>query len=283
MNNNYLDILYHYTNEESLKSILSSQTLWSTHYQRMNDGKELRHFPEYLLKRLDEKSNKKFSKRKIKKLIKSSDIVLHNFLDGVEESVPPEIYVTCFCLDGNSKQLRNKYGNYSIGFDKQELDNLLQMEREVFGFDMSIFEPVVYDRGKIPKKFEDEVDGIINGFNDYVRDKINDCKRSHEKYLIYVSLFKSNEWIDEHEYRLVIGKLSSKNQQSTTINKTPKYRGDDQSIPYIELFDNPNTLLPIREIIIGPLVDYETKKKSIMMLLKEKGLDNTIKISKSIL
>ena len=42
-------------------------------------------------------------------------------------------------------------------------------------------------------------------------------------------------------------------------------------------------MLPIREIIIGSSLDYTSEKKWIEEILKEKGLDNTIKISKSTL
>ena len=184
MNNNDPDILHHYTKKEGLEGILKSQTLWSTHYQKMNDEKELRHFPEYLLRRLSKKSDKKFRKRKIKSYIKSCDTVLHNHLDGTENSRSPGIYVTSFCPEGHSIKLRNKYGNYSIGFDKNEMDNLLDMERNKFGFDMSIFEPVIYDDVKIPKKFEDESDEIINQFNNYIKKKTNDRQEGIKNFLL---------------------------------------------------------------------------------------------------
>jgi len=282
MTKNNHEILYHYTNEDGLKGVLESQTLWATHYTIMrNDEKELRHFTEYLLRRLSEKPIT-FSKRKIKCLVKSIDTVLHNFHDGIENFSSPEIYVTCFCPDGNSKSLRNKYGGYSIGFDKQVMDELRHMEIKRFGFDMSMFNPVIYDDEKnIPEYSKREVDEIIDELNNYVKGKTNDKKKAVTNFLLNVTLFKCNKWSDEHEFRLVVGKLYPNAQLTMTKNKTVKYRKnkDGQVIPYIELFNDPYTILPIREIIVGASLNYEDNKVWIERLLREKRMENTRVIS----
>lgn len=44
------EVLYHYTSENALRSILKSQTLWATHYKFLNDPTEIAQMKNILVK-----------------------------------------------------------------------------------------------------------------------------------------------------------------------------------------------------------------------------------------
>jgi hypothetical protein len=255
--------------------------LWSTDYKTLEDKQELKTYIEYLTERLEDKPRLFYDKNKIQKILSDFYKI---FQDMSKNKDDPQIYVTSFCENGDNKNLWEKFGTYSIGFDCKKLDELRKQENTEYGYFQSLFQRVVYyEKGSenIPNEFIKHTDEIINYLNLYVTGSLNNNYSSIEKLLVCIPLFKRKKPFKvENEYRLLV--VTPRKSDNPIVCKTKVVKSGRVKL-YIELFDDPNIILPIRKIIVGSSLDYEHEKKWIERLLKEKGLDNIVKISKSIL
>lgn len=131
---------------------------------------------------------------------------------------------------------------------------------------------------KIFHKILNMADEIINEINLYLNGRNPKREKIITKYFLRVPLFKGIRFRSQSEYRLLV--VTPQESEKTVIKKEIKHDGHKR---YIELFDDPHIILPIREIVISSSVDYESKRELIVRLLSEKEIDpETIKISKSV-
>jgi hypothetical protein len=95
----------------------------------------------------------------------------------------------------------------------------------------------------------------------------------HIKIMEISSYLKDESFIDEEEYRIVVEKEKS--------DETMYRQGNSMIIPYIEVnFSDDDGKLPISKIIVGPTPHPELSKMSVSSLLKSKGYDIEVEISK---
>lgn len=122
------DTLYHYTDANSLMSILRTQTLWATDAIYLNDSREIRYGIKKFKKAL-------LSYKPVDKLNGMDSIAVGKALEQIDsiESLLHDgnarrVYVTCFSAKSDSLSQWRGYGNsgggFAIGFDRNLLGHL---------------------------------------------------------------------------------------------------------------------------------------------------------------
>lgn len=112
-------ILYHYTNITGLVGIIGSQKLWATDRRFLNDSSEISYGLELVKEILSEKIENEKSEV-VSEFMRRSlniDIVINIY----------EIYISCFCEEGNLLSQWRGYGDkgdgYSIGIEPEKIKN----------------------------------------------------------------------------------------------------------------------------------------------------------------
>jgi len=275
-----LDIIYHYTDANGLKGILADQTLWATHYRYLNDLNEMNYFlkiiEEILPKTLSLLNN--CTKLKVINNIRS----YFDFFLGNEIHAGLESYIISFCEKQDLLSQWRGYGKnaaYSIGFDKAKLKALLKKETALHKFTSYSFDKVKYvDIQKIPTKIYNQSCDLIKLFTSFTR-SISDKRGEKIGLDILDNLLKISPFIkhigfqEESEWRANCIGFSKvdRNLKALSHDHIIKFRNSGGTIvPYIELI-NQKKNLPIVEIIIGPSRNMHLRKKSVELMLNEKG------------
>lgn len=278
--NDFFGLLYHYTTSEGLLGILQNQNIWSTESSFLNDLFEIQYgidITQDILKIHTTKKDifvKKFCKLTISYL---------NIMNSKEE----EIYITSFCEKSDLLSQWKGYTNfgegYAIGLDLQQLTNTKHHK----DFKNISIKKVIYDKKTQKNIIKSKIKYMIKESKKLIyQDKkneeniINACAKSLAYYLNAQSKrFKSNSFSEEKEWRIIyINNTFSKENRVKN-----KFRITDSIItPYLELnLSNKNSkLLPIKEIIIGPKINYKKASKSINLIYNNIH-KNTPKILKS--
>lgn len=175
--------LWHYTNLDGLKGILSSQTLWATNYRYLSDSSEFLHsqsiiYQEVLPKVLDVIKNECKKNSHTQKIIEAyggitsiaeietnetiRDILFEALLNS--PNLPQIPFVLSFCKaseedtflqeNGLLSQWRGygKDGGYAVIFDMEKLINEFSKERNSFYHGISTHGDVVYEPDKLAIK-----------------------------------------------------------------------------------------------------------------------------------
>jgi hypothetical protein len=277
-NENFL--LYHYTNEEGVKGILEDQCLRATHYRYLNDESELIYshdiFRNWLIKQYRRSPD-------FLSLLKNTNEIFDTILESYEA------YILSFCKDnGNKLSQWRGYGKncgYSIGFDYKELDKLKsdELKRKRHTFEDIRFKPVEYKNyisTSELREFAELIVSFIQGWSD------QKDSTSFELFRLFFSEISSNfkhkGFKEENEYRFVVFlKYLDQGGDARTKGEIKFRNSHGTLIPYIELFKK-DEILPIKKIIVGPapIVEQEKRKKSIELLLAERGIGD-ITVNKS--
>ena len=274
----YPKVIYHYTDINSLQSIIEKQELWLTDFAYLNDSKEITHGIEctndILKKKLSESNDNSFSK-----LMQ----ILHEQLDG--QSLP-RICVLCFSVDDDSLGQWRGYGhggkgvaigiptdsNYFSGFDELRLDLVLydkQIQLDLIDNFIHFFSKAYEtDRNYIHTKKEDIFLGLMQS-----------------TVYEFIPFFKDSSFADEREARLIHIEHSSIYNEDLLKPAPKRFRvSNDHLIPYCTTKDIARRFdkrLPIGEIIIGPQPDKEFVKRGMREFLDATQYQETIiRISK---
>lgn len=122
------DVLYHYTTSAGLLGILSSRALWTSNVLFLNDAEELLHASEGTVAAMSAKADElkarldrgepEFPNRPLLAIMEGIIMRLKQLQEGGR--LWGEVYVTCFCEDGDLlSQWRGYAGSdgYALGFD----------------------------------------------------------------------------------------------------------------------------------------------------------------------
>ena len=271
------EIIYHYTGIEGLRGILESQSLWATEFHFSDDYKELLMFRGLLGNELLSRANA------ITKVIVQSVLNgVYGLLENVDDPLAFKIFISSFSKKGDLLSQWRGYGEYAIGFDHKELNALRTKEfhqDDVCAF--FYFDKVVYGvEEKIPPELKKDVDQILNVLRQYKSCEENERFQCVEKFLRCMCRFKHQGFEEEKEYRLVFGcRVSELNKPYAKEIQYRNVRGT--LVPYIALFarNEEEVKLPIKEIIIGPSRDADSRIRSVEALLKQLGIDAKVKKS----
>jgi hypothetical protein len=307
--------LYHYTNFDGLKGIFESKNLWFSDYRSVNDFKEFKH-SEGIIKDCIEDAIRTFMKEQNfkpspdisqedfkKKMIEERNFLWEKFLEILRE-----VYLLCFCVHTDSYAQQNgllsmwcgygQEGGYALVFDREKLMGYLkEIDKPELNYPVkSIFKKVTYlkkDDPTIPETIRGDYNQLkellINRliplyWEQKITRKLTE-KQEAKKYmslLKLVSFIKHGGYREELEYRLCLypmlnGSLEERNEPLNIKSGIRKRKLN--IISYIEfplnmLFFKLDDF--VKEIIIGPQQDMETKQKLLKSYLKNQSLSNII-------
>jgi len=274
------ETIYHYTDLNGLIAILESQSFYCTNINFLNDRKEFNHGVDLVKENINSITGNKRNKEILKHLKTEIDSILD--IDR---------YVTCFSKNGDLLSQWRSYGNQgkgiSIGFAPHEMEESLA--DEVFGMDI-VYNPetqngIIEEYLKIiPEYFKQNKE--LFDWGNYNYDFLV-AKSTIEFIEGALATFKHPSFIEEEEFRIEY-------KFDGILNKTKEkeilFRSSDNLIiPYVKLFskftekkhkpDNEKhtdfgTKLPLKEIILGPSLDYEINKVGIKKLLDKTNYKN---------
>lgn len=254
------EIIFHYTNVTGLKGIIENNCLWATNLSYVNDSKELalglsiyREVCELLLKR--------------KGKSKAYREIVRKFLDCLRAKNISNRYACCFTANGDQLSQWRGYGSngqgYAIGFETKKLVGNIEPCAEP--------SRIIYDVRTQRHYAEKHLDIFIKGF-------INALKRSHRSVSSCL-----NEIValleQESEYSILGFKHKGFQEESENrlhlaypdLETTRVLEKNGILIPYIELKIKGNKRLPIKQITIGPTIDYDRAEKGVRFLLEQHG------------
>lgn len=286
-----MELIYHYTDINALKSILTTQKLWMTSHRFLNDTQEFAEGFGVLKKSIDT-----FMIQNKTHLKKSTKNAVDEMLKLLENTI---VLSVSFSKVGDLLSQWRSYcpsvGGYAIGFDK----SLLAPKYEASN-SFTLLEECRYDK--------EEKDRLANVFGKELlqgmdfRDRFLFSKRQSfyntlYHWLLYVISVKNESFKEEQEVRL-----------ATYIHKellTLDISGMDNGTHLADYSDGlniysqkrlnfrtkENILIPyyeyqldidaVKEIIIGPCQNQELAKESLEFFLKNMGLDKIeVKYSK---
>lgn len=273
-NSKFVDnqILYHYTNLDGLQSIIENESLHFSNSAYLNDKEEFllgKKIFQNIASTLRKKPNNKENHERLDLLI-----------DKISKTEKSENYVACFSLAGDLLSQWRAYANdgkgVSIGFDLNELRNTL--------FDVDSFKMIYDEKDQI--KLGSQI--LMNCFNFYIRNRRiianSDLEfdsiitsEIYKQILKYIGYLKHNAFIEESEYRFEIRIDGNINNERDILFRSSK---NNLFVPYIKeklnKEDRANKNLkkikfPIKEIIIGPSLDFDLNKISIERFLTKNG------------
>jgi len=284
------ETIYHYTDFHGLIGILKNQSLFATNINFLNDTKEFNHGIELLEYIFNSFPTNEETKG-----------ILNHLRSDVKTIYSLDRYVTCFSKNGDLLSQWRSYGNQgngiAIGFESREIGNSL--EEYVNGIN------IIYDETTQKSIIQEYIKILL----EYFQSKKELFDWSDNDYELLVSRtileylegilasFKHPSFIEEQEFRIeynIDGNINKRN------NKELFFRNSDNLIiPYVKLFSKlveseineidkledflnleQGKMLPIKEIILGPSLDFEMNSLAIEMLLNRNGYEG-VKIKPS--
>jgi hypothetical protein len=258
--------LFHYTNSQGLLGIVTSQKLWASHADFLNDSSE----PEYAFDVLKDSLNE------IVRSLEHASIAarwLSGVWDYVEDEYKkhgPHVYVSCFCEDGDLLSQWRGYGSqcagYALGFSGPGLRKLLIPGEGQFMM------KIVYDKQKQRDEAKHVLKQIVSIANE-VETSLPDTEAASIGGLLRSAIFaevirlrakfKMKAFEREEEWRIV---------QFMPSASDVKFRANAEVIkPYLEL--DPGKL-PIDQVTIGPTRDKGLSSQSLNLLFTNCGYSN---------
>jgi hypothetical protein len=263
------EVIFHYTNAAGLKGIIENNCLWATNLSYVNDSKELT-----LGLSIYREVCEKLMKRKNKS--KAYHNILKKFFDCLSKKNLSNRYACCFTCNGDQLgQWRGYASNgqgYAIGFETRKLIGNLAPDAEP--------SRIIYDIDTQRIYAEKHVDSLIKGFIELLRKKhkplsayTNTILRILEQESEFTILgFKHKGFEEETENRLHLA--------YSDLETTRMLEKNGILIPYVELKTKNGKKLPIKQITIGPTIDFDRAEKGVRFLLERYGYRN-VKVLRS--
>lgn len=277
-----VDTIYHYTSLHGLVSIIENQSLFCTNINFLNDKQEYRHGVNLILEVIDKLKN---------------DVLEIEILNMVENNINriyrEERYVTCFSKDGDLLSQWRAYTNQgkgvSIGFDMFKLEKSL--DQPLHG------KYIDYDEKSQIETIEELIRIIINYFSE--RKIFFDWDEYSYEWLVnttivdflqgIISSYKNNSFSEEQEYRLeyvIDGNMIKKEDEEVHFRtsdsliipyliletKYKRFLKDKEAGKFKDAAVDPTFLfkrLPIKEITIGPSLDFGAISSGLEQLLSK--------------
>jgi hypothetical protein len=304
--------IFHYTDAAGLVGILSSKSLFATHYRCLNDSTEAKIIRNLIMPIL-EREVADVTPKLIKRgwltrafyeeyganghRIQAESI--YQAIARTIDNVSP-YFVLSFCRhDEGSDQfehgLLSQWRGYSNGggvaieFDEAGIDAIMHAENDQFIYAASKTSEVLYENFDSlfkPEQFEGVAGALIaKMFGNRDASEITGGKNIDEavrNYILVAPFLKHAGFREEREYRMVLAPVR-KNHGDKRLKgeyKPINFRVRNNSIvPYLELFETKDAVLPIRSVIIGPHPDQEMQQEAVMMILENAGLTTQVRAS----
>jgi hypothetical protein len=289
--------LYHYTDLKGLLGIISSQSLWATHYKNLNDQSEIILFIKKVLPKIlrpavsneyshylfnDGTARRNFFSNQgdLEKVIEhDTDVVMKALFQALDD----QIYISSFCGEipdeniqkhGKLSQWRaygEKNGRFCIVFDTKKLEELKTKEFERFSYMGIGLGDIVYsdEKQKFDNEFEDHIDAMVKYVPALAETLISKKVKKllvpapYEQFLSAICRYKHFGFKEEQEVRIYahVTPDYAKNED----NRKEKRIEQKGKRKIINLFSDIKEKLPITRIIVGP---HSKKKENIEKLKK---------------
>jgi hypothetical protein len=281
------DSLFHYTNENGLYGILSSQSLWATHYSFLNDRKEFWHYIEEQGKNIAFKQRLIGLGNAIRGLsAEKSEINEINFPEfqqrckDVVECYAPFIFSFCSVEEDEEQTFANgdlimwraysQKGGYAIRFSKVGLTDLLEHESQNFDYLVAPASP-----SRVKYTLEETVKDEL--YQELINASQDDEQKNRPLIIAFeqACLHKHVAFKLEREHRMFCFASVGRDEETEKPMKKILFRTAD-NIPYVELnekVNNANKNLPINSIIVGPSRDQEERVSKLKIWLKATHLN----------
>lgn len=244
--------LFHYTDVNAVKSILEHGKLWLTDLRFMNDSEEMSHGVNHLKEVLEgewlrEQLSEQLSGESFSVAVK---FVLDALADHVERYMDYNPSFVCsFSRSDDSLSQWRAYGNYSIEFSGEEIEQHLRECQYDSGVKSSIAEIALEEAILLIAEYLGGSSGRSN-------------PAALQEYLSLISMvatFKHESFAEEREVRIIVDKLG--------CDYPFRFRGrGDVLIPFIEV---PIPLKSIVAIKVGPMKDQDLAFRSMCMFVDE--------------
>jgi hypothetical protein len=306
--------IFHYTDAAGLLGILSSKSLFATHYKFLNDLTEAAAIRELIMPILEsevaEITPQLIEKRWLNERYYGdygtgihrleAENLYGSFVRAIDNVSP--FFVTSFCRHDMGTQPYEHgllsqwraYANtvgFAIEFDEQQLDSLLTLEtasHAYAGFKSAEVRYEKYEQDFDAKIYKGLAREMIRGMFDHAKIDVSsvtghaDIDAVGLEFAKSAPFFKHRRFVEEREYRIAAvclraGKVPDGEKRPTKqINFRVK---DGLIIPYIKLFAGLDKSLPITSVIIGPH-PYQDKQEEALKILRESLKSNfNIRIS----
>ncbi|MDD2942217.1 MAG: DUF2971 domain-containing protein [bacterium] len=299
--------LYHYTTWEGCQGILTSQSLWATHYKFLNDYSEFMLFRDRLVSLMIPEWEARYQKLLSGRpdfladinrlggvsLVAKYDAEVH--VDTMYKVIGHEVYIASFCGEHekdnqiNSNGLLSQWraygddGGVALVFGTKELEDLFSLECEKYQYDVGHLADVVYSDNDEGMKNEFAEDLVELGKYIGKTESTDSPGDGYSAFVSCASRYKHFGFSEEREVRavmvptLVTEELESQAKKSSIAllpEKDRKFRETRGiSIPYISLFDSPDMVLPIKKIIVGPHPLKEKRAASLCVMLRNSEIE----------
>ncbi len=269
-------LIYHYTDDKGLRSILETGTMWLTDIFALNDPAELRHGIEHAIARIAESAKTGAPEFKLfaRRFAKIRD-------GGIERSA--HYFVACFSKNGDDLCQWRAYADdgkgFALGFDGNNFEHGFATPSGKPMPNNSTF-PVTYDDGQLCE-IQDKILGILPEYVSAPRGR-GLCDAAINGYMEHLSVcfsvlvfwaslyFKHPAYLNEAEYRFL------QIQRSDRPVEGVKYRSRPYSlVRYIEYNWRRFSPGALKEIIIGPAADRRRSETFARDCLHLIGIDET--------
>ena len=308
--------LFHYTSGIGLLGILSTQQLRGTSARFLNDAEEQTGYLDRCLPIVVRTSARIGLDALSKNPSGAQQIELAGGIDKAVEIATKELstvlrettlahnhqFVTSFCTSATSYVRQNgllsqwrgygRDGGYAIVFDTEQLHKQINEEHSRFAYLYGIMGDVEYyednaARARSTDAMQDE-DSIRDALVEFLRTTAEESLAPlFEPIARRTCLHKHHGFEEEREVRLVnlLPTEETLSQMNLAGNKKARkpvefMSRDGLLIPYISVLGrseaNLDFKLPITRIIIGPNTDMQRRKRSILSLFSEKGIEAEI-------
>src|SRR6266487_790431 len=292
--------VFHYTDSAGLLGILSSKSVFATHYRYLNDVSEGSLIRDLILPILEDEITEINSKLRDRGLLRGfyethgargnrlqAEGFYTSLVNSLDDTTPP--FVLSFCRHTDKKTIKHGLlsqwrgyagsAGFAIEFDEPELVKLIRDENDTFAYPWMKSDYVRYkgyddlfDREMYRGVAGELIRRMFKAFGD-----ISDITGQKELDSVMLSFantapfLKHEGFQEEEEYRIVAGRVEQEKiaPGGTRRVKEIKFRSKEGLIvPYIKLFEGSPRDLPITSIIVGPHQFQAKQEAAVRMALK---------------
>ncbi|WP_395628094.1 DUF2971 domain-containing protein [Sphingorhabdus sp.] len=262
-------LFYHYTSVEALYSILSKGAIWASDIAFLNDSSELSYASD-LITSVTNEFEKEASPEFLELLKRAGGSATE------PTSAASGYLVCCFCVDGDLLSQWRAYGDggkgIALGFDAHDFSVPELLVRRVLYNEQQQSELV---RNTL-REFRDLFKNICTRYTASEMDAnktlpaLSSLLRSFMTE--YSFTFKHPAFAEEKEWRIIVpydrsewlGRIRFRPSKSLLIPYTMMAFGDHVDKPH----------LPLLQLVHGPTLHPELLKKSLHLLLEQKGYEH---------